>query len=272
MSPGCTSATRTVEPGGGGRSQPKPRRADAASRRRAAATTRRGAQQDRADDRGVDRDDQKAGQPHAAERGRGQRRRLVPLRRAQQRPRPAESSHDRTASASTHALGSTTTAASMRRRREFPDSSRCAAQPHGSHSAPSPSAAPPAAGPRSATASTGWPARSRPCRPTPAPRPPPRSARRAPPTATGPARPRPATTTTGRERRGRAARRRSTPPRGPEPSSGADALAILAIASSSVALNSSSLCCAVSPSVSAREKLAMTPLLRASFSHASSRL
>ncbi len=34
------------------------------------------------------------------------------------------------------------------------------------------------------------------------------------------------------------------------------------IAASSVALNSSSLCCAVSPSVSAREKLAMTPWLR----------
>ena len=52
----------------------------------------------------------------------------------------------------------------------------------------------------------------------------------------------------------------------------ADALAISAIAASSVALNSSSLCCAVSPSVSAREKLAMTPLLRASRSQASSRL
>lgn len=51
-----------------------------------------------------------------------------------------------------------------------------------------------------------------------------------------------------------------------------DALAISAIAASSVALNSSSLCCADSPSVRAREKLAMTPLLRNSFSHASSRL
>jgi hypothetical protein len=49
-------------------------------------------------------------------------------------------------------------------------------------------------------------------------------------------------------------------------------LAISAIAASSVALNSASVCCAVSPSVSAREKLAMTPLLRASFSHASSLL
>ena len=50
-----------------------------------------------------------------------------------------------------------------------------------------------------------------------------------------------------------------------------DALAISAIAASSVALNSWSLCSAVSPSVSALEKLAMTPLLRASFSQASSR-
>ena len=39
---------------------------------------------------------------------------------------------------------------------------------------------------------------------------------------------------------------------------------MLSMASSSFALNSSSLCWAVSPSVSAREKLATMPLLRAS--------
>jgi hypothetical protein len=51
-----------------------------------------------------------------------------------------------------------------------------------------------------------------------------------------------------------------------------DAAAISAIAWPSVLSNSSSLCCAVSPSVSAREKLAMTPLLRARRAQASSRL
>ena len=51
-----------------------------------------------------------------------------------------------------------------------------------------------------------------------------------------------------------------------------DALAMSPIAASNVALNSLSLCCTESPSVSAREKLAMTPRLRDSFSHASSRL
>jgi len=47
-----------------------------------------------------------------------------------------------------------------------------------------------------------------------------------------------------------------------------DALAISAIAASSVALNSSSLCCAVSPSVSAREKLSRNNGVIASFSRA----
>ena len=51
-----------------------------------------------------------------------------------------------------------------------------------------------------------------------------------------------------------------------------DAAAISAIDLSSIASNSCALCCAVSPSVSAREKLAITPLLRASRAHASSRL
>ena len=46
---------------------------------------------------------------------------------------------------------------------------------------------------------------------------------------------------------------------------------MLAMVSSSMASNSASVCCAVRPSVSAREKLAITPWLRASLALASSR-
>ena len=56
------------------------------------------------------------------------------------------------------------------------------------------------------------------------------------------------------------------------PSQVPDAAAISAIGLSSMASNSAGLCCAVRPSVSAREKLAMTPLLRANRAQASSRV
>ena len=51
-----------------------------------------------------------------------------------------------------------------------------------------------------------------------------------------------------------------------------DASKMLAMDASSIALNSSSVCCAVSPSVKAREKLATTPWLRAIRALASSRV
>jgi hypothetical protein len=51
-----------------------------------------------------------------------------------------------------------------------------------------------------------------------------------------------------------------------------DAAAISAIDLSSIASNSAGLCWAVRPSVSAREKLAMTPWLRAKRAQASSRV
>ena len=51
-----------------------------------------------------------------------------------------------------------------------------------------------------------------------------------------------------------------------------DASKMLAMDPSSIASNSSSVCCAVSPSVRAREKLAMTPGLRAIRALASSRV
>lgn len=66
---------------------------------------------------------------------------------------------------------------------------------------------------------------------------------------------------------------RSPVPAGPAgPDQVADAAAMLAMDASSRASNSSSVCWAVSPSVSAREKLATTPWLRARRSFASSRL
>lgn len=51
-----------------------------------------------------------------------------------------------------------------------------------------------------------------------------------------------------------------------------DASKMLAMDASSIASNSSSVCCAVSPSVRAREKLATTPWLRAIRALASSRV
>ena len=51
-----------------------------------------------------------------------------------------------------------------------------------------------------------------------------------------------------------------------------EASKMLAMDESSIALNSSSDCCAVRPSVSAREKLAMTPWLRVMRALASSRV
>ena len=50
---------------------------------------------------------------------------------------PPRLCQERTASASTHVLGNTTTAAAVRPAVAGADSSRCAAQPHGTHNAPS---------------------------------------------------------------------------------------------------------------------------------------
>src|ERR1700737_1937201 len=60
---------------------------------------------------------------------------------------PPRLCQDRTASAITHALGNTITAASVRRGVTGPDSTGCPAHPHGSHTAPSPAASTISSGP-----------------------------------------------------------------------------------------------------------------------------
>ena len=68
-------------------------------------------------------------------------------------------------------------------------------------------------------------------------------------------------------------RNRRIPPGRKEPAGYVlDASKMLPMDPSSIALNSSSVCCAVSPSVRAREKLAMTPGLRIIRALASSRV
>ena len=187
---------------------------------------------------------------------------------------PPRLGHDRTASASTHALGNTTTAASVRRIVTGADSSRCAAHPHGSHNAPSQGGQhheqrtrarqQPVLGGQHVPGHT-------------APRP--HTAfergRRGAHHQQQRDYPEPGQPPPGRRGKGKSGQRADDQCRRAAQPVGAqvlDALAIMAIDSSSVASNSSALCCAVSPSVSAREKLAMTPWLRARRSHASSRL
>ena len=211
----------TVDPGGGRRSRTRttpgrrPRKpSDGASVDQPGGSASRSA----AHDRGVDRDNQKADQPYAAERGRGQRRRLIPLRGAQQRPGPAE-----TCPTIAPPLRAPTRSAArpprhsvrrvVHRSRQQPVRGPAPRQPQRAehdgqhHKQRTGARQQPVLGGQHVAGHTA---------PRPHTRHRTRSARRAPPTATGQARPRPATTMTGRERRGRAARRRATPLRGPK--------------------------------------------------------
>src|SRR6202012_2995743 len=60
---------------------------------------------------------------------------------------PPSEGQDRTASATTHPLGNTTSALTVRPAEAGADNSRCANHPHGTHSAPSPTANTASSGP-----------------------------------------------------------------------------------------------------------------------------
>lgn len=125
---------------------------------------------------------------------------------------PPSDCQDRTASAATHALGTTTRAAPTRHVVTGTDNSRCANHPAGSHSTPRPAANSTSIGPALVT-SQYWVASTNPPIPVHArSAPPTTSARPAPLTAVGPSRTRPATTKTARERPARVTRRTPTLP------------------------------------------------------------
>ena len=103
---------------------------------------------DRPGDRCVHRDDEKAGQPYSAERGRRQGDGWFHCDAPSNAHGPPRLCHDRAASATTHRLGNTTMAASDRWSVVTGvRSSRCTAQPHGTHSAPIRAAMPASRGP-----------------------------------------------------------------------------------------------------------------------------
>src|SRR3984893_9125392 len=140
MSPGCTSATRTVEPtGGSGPSTNQAGPSPAHTRATASAMTRpdtprRSITPAIAVFAATSRKVVSQTPPSEAEASVAGRFHSAAPSKAQGPPRLCQ---DRIASAITHALGNTITAASVRRVVTGADSSRCAAHPHGSQNAPS---------------------------------------------------------------------------------------------------------------------------------------